>query len=601
MNAGYAVEPRQQDAVDTASLQFAETMKGFVGAGQRDYLGGCELGRQTHTSIAMSLTIRVDNVKRFVDVASHEATASGYVECALLGGRIPVEQGRFNLFVGSAGDTGRKKMVYSLFLRDTQHEPVTLAGYKDISDETGPDVWSDTTTLYVSILRGHLEPTAYAAGEVIAAGLMYLTMEEFLKQLTSFRASGATRAERWRALTYFGRFFLGNLWEIYAGMAFLPTTPPYEREIPLFTTEGVPNAECTVHTITTADKLGLGMLRFRRAACQDVVMIIHGLTTSSDMFIMPEHYNLVTYLLDNGFTDIWTLDYRMSNRLPYNLQRHRFSMDDIALFDYPPALQRIREVVGDDVRIHVVCHCLGAVSFMMSLFGKAVTAVRSVVANSAALTPRVPRWSRFKLLVAPFVTEYLLGMMYLDPCLSQHPGLTVGKIIGKLTSMFHRECEVPSCHMLSLMWGTGRPALYNHRNLADVTHRRGGDLYGPTSVHYYRHVLRMVAANNTAVKYDPANVAHSRLPNNYLEYAHDIETPVLFMTGQENRVFTDSNIVCYERLEAIVPSRHGLRVIPGYGHQDVFMGKNVHVDVFPHILKFFEANRSPLKSARSKE
>ena len=48
--------------------------------------------------------------------------------------------------------------------------------------------------------------------------------------------------------------------------------------------------------------------------------------------------------------------------------------------------------------------------------------------------------------------------------------------------------------MLSLMWGTGWPALYSHEQLADITHRRGGDLYGATSMHYYRHVLKMVSA-----------------------------------------------------------------------------------------------------------
>ena len=68
-------------------------------------------------------------------------------------------------------------------------------------------------------------------------------------------------------------------------------------------------------------------------------MIVHGLTTSTDMFIMPEHYNLVSYLLDNGYTDVWCLDMRMSNRHSYNLFPHRYTFDDIALYDYPPAIR----------------------------------------------------------------------------------------------------------------------------------------------------------------------------------------------------------------------------------------------------------------------
>ena len=141
--------------------------------------------------------------------------------------------------------------------------------------------------------------------------------------------------------------------------------------------------------------------------------------------------------------------------------------------------------------------------------------------------------------------------------------------------------------MLSLMWGTGWPALYNHENLADITHRRGGDLYGGTSMHYYRHVMKMVKAKR-AVKYDPKNQKLARLPNDYFEYAKEIETPVLFMTGEANRVFTDSNVYCFNRLQELVPGRHELHVFPNYGHQDVFMGKNNHIEIFPRLLQFLE-------------
>ena len=61
------------------------------------------------------------------------------------------------------------------------------------------------------------------------------------------------------------------------------------REIPTYTLEGVPDARITTHWFSTGDKLDLSLLRFWKADCDDVVMIIHGPTTSSDMFIMPEH------------------------------------------------------------------------------------------------------------------------------------------------------------------------------------------------------------------------------------------------------------------------------------------------------------------------
>jgi pimeloyl-ACP methyl ester carboxylesterase len=88
--------------------------------------------------------------------------------------------------------------------------------------------------------------------------------------------------------------------------------------IPRYTLEGVADAEVSVHAFPTEDGLGLSLTRFRRAPCEDVVLLVHGLTSSSDLFIMPEHRNLVSHLLDNGFTDVWALDFRMSNRFPYD-------------------------------------------------------------------------------------------------------------------------------------------------------------------------------------------------------------------------------------------------------------------------------------------
>ncbi len=365
-----------------------------------------------------------------------------------------------------------------------------------------------------------------------------------------------------------------------------------DREIPLYTLDGVPDAEVTTHPFSTDDGLGLSLLRFHRRPSEQAVVVIHGLTTSTDMFVMPEHTNLVTVLLDAGY-DVWCLDFRMSNRYSYNLFKHRYTLDDVALYDFPPALAEVRRHVGDNP-VHVICHCLGAASFTMSLFGGAVDGIASVVANSVALTPRVPAWSKVKLRLAPDLAEYVLGFPYLNPAWSQDPGFTRGKLFSRAVSAVHRECDVGACHMLSLMWGTGWPALYSHENLAEVTHRRGADLYGATSMHYYRHVSKMVRAGR-AVKYSPGEPRLDALPDDYLSRAGEITTPVLLVTGDRNRVFADSNIECHRRLEALAPGRHELLVLPGYGHQDPFMGSSVHRDVFPHFLEFIgrHHDRSP--------
>lgn len=568
------------------SFQFTEDMKGFVTFEQTNFKDGYKQGKKSNTALDFHLTIKTDDIETFVDNAAHEAEAIGYVLCEHLGGKLAVEKGIFNLFVDT-DDLNRRLMKYRLFFSDSKGKKFTFSGFKNVQDDVGPDIWSDTSTLYTNIYKGHIMEDKEAATKLVAAGILHIEVADFAKQLTTFRSNGATLVERAEAMVKFGKLFAGSLWDVY-GPSMVPKMDEYVREIPMFTTEGIVDADIKTYPFSTADKLGLSLLRFNRSASKDVVMIMHGLTTSSDMYIMPEHYSLVQYLLNNGYEDVWTFDFRMSNRFPYNMQRNRYNMDDIALYDCPAAIQTIREQVGPDARIHVICHCLGSVSFMMSLFGKASTGISSVIANSVSLTPNIPAWSKIKLKVGPFACDYIAGIEYLNPYWRRQPGFSVGKVLANIVSFFHKECNVPECHMLSFMWGTGFPALYRHENLLDVTHRRGGDLYGGVSVNYYRHVNKMVSANNTAVKFEPDNPQYNALPDNYFEYAKEIETPVLFMTGEQNKVFADSNLICFDRLEDIVPGRHEKHVFPNYGHQDVFMGKDCDKDIFPRLLTFLK-------------
>jgi pimeloyl-ACP methyl ester carboxylesterase len=91
-----------------------------------------------------------------------------------------------------------------------------------------------------------------------------------------------------------------------------------------------------------------------------------------------------------------------------------------------------------------------------------------------------------------------------------------------------------------------------------------------------------------AVKCDPGDPRHRGLPDDYLANAAQVTTPILLLTGDRNRVFTDSNIVCHRVLSEIAPGRAELEILPGYGHVDPIVGKDAHVDVFPRIGQFLK-------------
>lgn len=290
--------------------------------------------------------------------------------------------------------------------------------------------------------------------------------------------------------------------------------------------EGVTEAVASERLFATADGLGLSLTRFYRADCDDVVLLVHGLAGSREMFTGGEGPNLVSYLLDSGFTDVWALDHRMSSRLPYDQEDHGFNLDDVAAYDHPAALECLREVVGDR-RVHVIAHCLGSVTFLTSLFAGLTGPVSSVVSNSVSLHPRLSRRARARLRFSPALAPQIMGLAAPFP--------SMAKAVGA-----------------------------------------GGGGYG-------RHIRRMAAAERV-VKWDEED---TRLPD-VLTGLEDVPTPVLFLAGSENRVFTDSNIVTYRELEQVVPGRHALRVLPGYGHADPFLGRNAHLEVFPHIVGFLK-------------
>ncbi len=196
------------------SVRFTEEMKGHVSFGERDHQRGAREGSESGTRLTFHLTIAVEDLDRFAADDRREARAEGWVVCEALGGRLPVERGAFNLFVGD-DEPGLKRMLYRLFFRDGVGHPLTLTGFKVVRERSGAHVWRDTSTLYVRVLRGHVGEGDEPCAEVVASGILRLRPLDFLRQLATFRARGPTPIGRVAAVGRFDALFLGQLWQIY--------------------------------------------------------------------------------------------------------------------------------------------------------------------------------------------------------------------------------------------------------------------------------------------------------------------------------------------------------------------------------------------------
>jgi cholesterol oxidase len=197
----------------TYGLEFTEKMKGWVTLGAPDYEHGAQSGRRNGTALMFRLTIATADVYRFIEDRDHLADARGYVHCDLLGGRLRLERGWFNLFVDDG--PAHKRMLYRLFFSDAVGHPLTLTGYKDVGHGPVTRVWPETSTLYTNILPGHVGPTeAEAEPAPIAAGILRIKPLDFAGQLTTFRVHGPAGG-RAAALAAFGDLFASELWQVF--------------------------------------------------------------------------------------------------------------------------------------------------------------------------------------------------------------------------------------------------------------------------------------------------------------------------------------------------------------------------------------------------
>ena len=195
----------------TLGFTFREMMTGAFALGETDPRAGETKGRAGRTFLSMHATINISDLKRFIVDPDHTGSISGSVDFPSFGGNIPTSKGIFNLF----SPTDNPKMKYMVYELGFDHggSHYYLAGKKEVRNNSGFDLWSDTTTLYTTLHKG-----VDATGPVVGAGILRLSPGELLKMVPTMHATSArSTAEGAGALLEFGRFFLGKLWETYAG------------------------------------------------------------------------------------------------------------------------------------------------------------------------------------------------------------------------------------------------------------------------------------------------------------------------------------------------------------------------------------------------
>lgn len=204
--------PRQNIEPPTVGVRFTETMKGHFSKGNRDYKAAEKAGKVDGHTFRFVLTIQADNLDKLLTDEHYSSTMVGSVEAPSLSpDPLTVTHGKFTLFVRNPAEPHVKNMFYRMGLTARDGTRYWFEGFKVIRDDEGVDVWSDTTTLYVTVWQG-----TSITGPLVGRGILYITPDDFMKQLTTTKITNARgKVAESKDLTRFGMHFMGALWKTY--------------------------------------------------------------------------------------------------------------------------------------------------------------------------------------------------------------------------------------------------------------------------------------------------------------------------------------------------------------------------------------------------
>ena len=559
-------KPRQTMAVTTAGIEFTETMKGFWAAATTDYASGARRGEATGNTFQFTLTIRGDDVNRMLSEPGHEARMAGTVLAPELSAKpLTVDGGIFQLFVVDPNDVETRNMRYRMTLVSEEGKRWHFDGFKVVHRGPVTSIWHDTSTLYIT-LRENDEN-----GAVAGLGILHIEPSDFLKQMTTMQVTNAASPEeRLKTLSRFGEFFAGTLFETYGGIfarstAFNPDAPPRKKRA---LRAGAPE----VYSFPAKDGVPIRLTRYQGGS-KGPVILSHGLGVSSLIFSLDTiDTNMLEYLYAHGY-DVWLLDYRNSIALPSDATLQD-SGDDVALNDYPAAVDKVREVTGAR-DVQMVVHCWGSTTFFMAMLA-GLQGVRSVVCSQIATHVVAPTATHIKtgLHLPSFLDA--VGIHSLTAFASAKEDL-IEKIYDAALRLYpiqvRERCQNSTCHRITFMYAP----LYDHAQLNEPTHETLYETFGVANMKSFEH-LALLTNKGHLLNFSGEDV--------YLPHLDRLALPITFIHGADNECFEpESTRITYDLLrQTNGTSYYDRHVIPGYGHIDCIFGKNASVDVFPIVL-----------------
>src|SRR3954468_10933422 len=298
-------------------------------------------------------------------------------------------------------------------------------------------------------------------------------------------------------------------------------------------TVAAPLPPAEVHSVPTSDGTAVRLTRYQFGTKGPLIMAPGYGNAARAFAVDTVPKNWVQYLGEHGY-DVWLLDYRASPDLPSSFTQ--FTVDDIALRDWPAAVDTVRRETGAE-SVQAMGHCVGGLSLFMAL-GGGLQGLRSGTFSALAghPIPTVGNQNREGIRMDSVFKALGIDGLNTDYDPDALPDKAVEALMKALP--FRHVYDHPVARRIYFVYGD----VYRYENINEPTMEQAVPaFFGNGNITFFEHISLMIRAG-AAPQARGADARSARGEDVYLSNADAYRMPIAFMTGEYNRMFVPKGL-----------------------------------------------------------